>query len=147
MHIEDLEVGRAGEYLVCADLILKGYKAFLTDQGIPYDVVLEANSKLYKIQVKTTRQPVIVPQRIDSTIRRYSFQIRKCGKGGRRSYQEGEIDIFALVALDTRTIGYLWDKDTMQTMFFSPEDQDTIYTLKGTPTKSSKKLSECIIEL
>ena len=34
-----LQIGKAGEYLVCADLILKGYIAFLSEQGLPYDVI------------------------------------------------------------------------------------------------------------
>jgi len=39
MYIDDMQVGKAGEYLVCADLISKGYVAYLSEQGLPYDVV------------------------------------------------------------------------------------------------------------
>ena len=37
----ELQKGKAGEYLVCADLILKGFVAFISEQGLPYDVVLD----------------------------------------------------------------------------------------------------------
>jgi hypothetical protein len=36
-----LELGKAAEHIVCADLILAGYRAFLADQGLPYDVVFD----------------------------------------------------------------------------------------------------------
>ena len=38
--IPDLELGKAAEHLVVADLILSGYRAYLTEQGLPYDVVV-----------------------------------------------------------------------------------------------------------
>ena len=52
--VSDLETGRAAEHLVVADLILSGYRAFLTEQGLPYDVVLDCGEKLYRLQVKAT---------------------------------------------------------------------------------------------
>ena len=79
MEIDDLQAGKVGEYLVCADLILKGYVAFPSEQGLPFDVVLSANNRLYKIQVKTTRQPMPVPQRKNRT-EKYLFHIRRCQK-------------------------------------------------------------------
>jgi len=38
---KELQIGKAGEHLVCTDLILKGYNAFLSDQGVPFDVLVE----------------------------------------------------------------------------------------------------------
>lgn len=138
MEIDDLQAGKAGEYLVCADLILKGYVAFPSEQGLSFDVVL-VGEKLYKLQVKTTRQPQAVPQRKVRTDK-YLFHVRRCGKGGRRSYNKEEVDIFALVALDTKTIGYLKAGDTKQTMFFLPE------TGKDTGKTKCKKLSDYKLE-
>jgi len=34
--LSELEIGKAAEHLVCADLILKGYRSFLADQGLPF---------------------------------------------------------------------------------------------------------------
>ena len=51
-----LQIGKAGEYLVCADLIMKGFIAFPSEQGLPYDVLLDNGKKLLKVQVKTTEK-------------------------------------------------------------------------------------------
>lgn len=118
--MDDLSCGKAGEHLVCADLILHGYGAFLSDQGLPFDVVADINGRLMKIQVKTTRKPMAVPQRAVRTDK-YLFHVRRCGKGGRMSYQDGDIDLFALVAIDTKAIAYLHPSQVKQTMFFMPE--------------------------
>lgn len=115
--IDDLQAGKAGEYLVCADLILKGYVAFLSEQGLSYDVVIDHNGKLIRVQVKTTRDPKPVPQR-KIHIPAYLFNIRQMGKGGRRSYTEDIVDLFALVALDAREIGYFALRDIKQSMSF-----------------------------
>ena len=32
---KQLQIGKAGEYLVCADLIMKGFIAFPSEQGLP----------------------------------------------------------------------------------------------------------------
>ena len=141
MKINDLQIGIAGEHLVCADLILQGYVAFPSEQGLPYDVILNANNKLYKIQVKTTREPQSVPQRVHRT-EKYQFHIRRCGKGGRMSYQDEDVDIFAVVALDTKTIGYIDAKDAKQTMFFLPENGEVLLDNSGKPKSSCKKISE-----
>lgn len=139
--LSDLQAGNAGEHLVCADLILKGYCAFLANKGACYDVILEAGGILYKVQVKTTREPMRVPQR-KSIIKKYCFNVRRCGKGGRRSYADGEVDIFALVALDSRTIGYIDAKNAKQTMFFctDPVDSGNCAKPNGIKTLSSYPL-------
>jgi len=43
---KELQIGKAGEYLVCADLILKGFIAYPSEQGLPYDVFLDIDGKL-----------------------------------------------------------------------------------------------------
>lgn len=141
-QINDLQIGKAGEYLVCADLILKGHIAFPSEQGLSFDVVLVADNKLYKMQVKTTRKVQAVPQRKNRTDK-YIFHVRRCGKGGRQSYEVNDVDIFALVALDTKTIGYLKAGDVKQTMFFLPENGQT---LKASTLKrlSDYGLEQCL---
>lgn len=140
----DLQIGKAGEYLVCADLILKGHIAFPSEQGLSFDVVMSAGQKLYKIQVKTTRKPIPVPQRVARTDK-YCFHVRRCGKGGRMSYLSGDVDIFALVALDSRTIGYIDAKKVKQTMFFLPENSSHLKHHRGA-VSSVRKLSSLRIE-
>jgi hypothetical protein len=105
-NLTDLEVGKAAEHLVVADLILAGHRAYLSDQGLPYDVILDDAGMLYRIQVKASRDPRQVPQRRAFTPG-YIFHIKRAGKGGRRRYGPHEFDLFAFVALDIRTIAYL----------------------------------------
>lgn len=85
-NLEDLEVGKAAEHLVVADLILSGYRAYLSDQGLPYDVVIDASGVLLRLQVKSTRGYKAVPQR-RNYIPGYLFHTRRAGKGGKRLYQ------------------------------------------------------------
>lgn len=119
--VDDMQIGKAGEYLVCADLILRGYIAYPSEQGLPYDVVLDIGGKLTKIQVKTTRGYKIKHQRVNN-INTYSFNIKRCGKGNKLNYKEKDVDVFALVALDSKQIGYMKNEDAKQTMFFRVED-------------------------
>ncbi len=148
MEIDDLQAGKVGEYLVCADLILRGHVAFPTEQGLPYDIMLISHGRRpLKVQVKTTRKPLIVPQRKNRTDK-YIFHVKRCGKGGNRKYREDDVDIFALVALDTRVIGYVWASEAKQTMFFLPENGKIAVKKHGGVTlRGVRKLSDCKIEI
>ena len=116
--VDDMQVGKAGEYLVCADLIMRGYTAYPSEQGLPYDVVLDINGALYKVQVKATRTHKETPQR-KTSIPIYQFNIGRNGKGGKRSfYDDGAINLFAVVALDQGHIGYISPKNAVSTMNF-----------------------------
>lgn len=103
---DDLAAGLAGEHLVCAELLLVGYRAFLSDQNCPYDIAVEHDRRLVRVQVKTTRGPRAIPQRRQH-IAGYMWQVRRAGKAGRRAYADDAFDIAALVALDTREIAYM----------------------------------------
>lgn len=138
MEINDLQAGKAGEYLVCADLIIKGYVAFPSEQGLPFDVVLDAHGKLLRVQVKTTRRLRPLVQR-KNPIRAYQFNIKRCGKGNKKMVTDYSCDLFALVALDTKEIGYMVNKDVKQTMNFRPQilkgtfkDENTNRVITGT---------------
>lgn len=116
----DLQIGKAGEYLVCADLILKGHIAYPSEQGLPYDVVADINGKLLKVQVKTTRTIRPIPQRANYTPA-YLFHVRRCGKGGRQNYKESDFDLMALVALDSRKIAYMRQEKVRQSIYLRLE--------------------------
>lgn len=119
--ISDLDIGRAGEYLVCADLILSGHNAFLSDQGLPFDVVAIINGKVMRVQVKTTQEKKPIPQRKKHTPA-YLFHLRRCGKGGRRSYDDTDFDFMALVALDIKRIAYINLQECRQTLHINEEN-------------------------
>lgn len=119
--VTDLSAGAAGEHLVCADLLLMGARAFLSDQNCPYDVAVDVGGLLIRIQVKTTREPRAIPQRVNHRAG-YMWHVRRAGKGGRRVYSEGEFDMLALVALDCRRIAYLPPSKVKQTVHIRAHD-------------------------
>ena len=122
--VTDLAAGAAGEHLVCADLLLQGYRAFLADQNCPYDVAVDVGGRLVRIQVKSTRAPKAVPQRVGH-FPAYMWHVRRAGKGGRRTYAEGEFDLLALVALDSRKVAYLAPSLQRQTVHIRTHDDPT----------------------
>ncbi len=112
--ITDLAVGTAAEHLVCADLLLGGYRAFLADQVCPYDVAVDVGGRLVRIQVKATRCPRQLRGR--NKTMPYMWNVRRAGKKGRRVYADGEFDLLALVAIDVRRIAYLPPSQHRQTI-------------------------------
>ena len=100
-----MEVGKAAEHLVCCDLLVQGYNAFLSDQGLPYDLIVDLGGRLLRVQVKGTRQPKN-PMPGHRLTDGYFFHVRRAGKGGVRIYGDDEFDMYALVALDIHKIAY-----------------------------------------
>jgi hypothetical protein len=128
---KQLQVGKAGEYLVCADLIIKGFIAFPSEQGLPYDVLLDTGEKLLKVQVKTTEKPSKISQRVGDSVF-YKFGIKRAGVGGKTRYNENEIDLFALVCLDTMKIAYIKNRDMPTCVNFRVDElKGTYYDEKG----------------
>ncbi len=119
--MNDLQLGKAGEYLVCADLILRGYIAYPSEQGLHYDVVADVNGKLIRVQVKTTLTYRAIPQRKEYTPG-YLFQIMRCGKGGKKRYTNKDVDVFALVSIKENAIGYLPIDKIKTTMCFRTKE-------------------------
>lgn len=111
----DLACGTAAEHLVCADLLLSGFRAFLTDQNCPYDVAVEHEGRLVRIQVKATRCARAVPQRVRQRPA-YMWHVRRAGKAGKRTYSRRDFDLLALVATDIRRIAYVPFSDARQTV-------------------------------
>lgn len=117
--LTDLAVGTAAEHLVCADLILSGWNAFLTDQNCAYDVAVDVGGRLIRVQVKATRCQRSIPQRA-THIPAYMWHVRRAGKRGIRVYGKDEFDILALVAVDIRAIAYMPPSATKQTIHIRP---------------------------
>ena len=117
--VTDLAAGTAAEHLVCADLLLDGWRAFLADQNCPYDVAVEIGGRLIRVQVKATRQQRAIPQRA-AHVPAYTWHVRRAGKRGQRTYAADEFDLLALVALDIRRIAYLPPSEHRQTVHIRP---------------------------
>jgi uncharacterized protein (DUF1015 family) len=104
---KELQQSKAAEHLVCADLILQGYNAFLADAGLPYDVVVEVDGSLLRIQVKSTMKLThITRSGVNYNRPVYRYGIRR-QKFGRTTYSLDDCDWFAFVALDKRIIAYI----------------------------------------
>ena len=111
----ELQIGKAGEYIVCADIIIMGLIAYPSEQGLPYDVVIDNGIRLLKCQVKTTEKPRIIPQRNKESYA-YMFSIKRHGKQNKKIYTESDVDLFALVELETRSAVYLLNGDMPSTI-------------------------------
>jgi hypothetical protein len=149
LNIDDMQIGKAGEYLVCADLIMRGFVAYPSEQGLPYDVVMDVGGRLLKVQVKTTRTHKRAPQRVGNQ-NTYIFNVKRRGKLNRGEHTADSCDMFALVALDEKQIGYMRNDNVKQTMFFRVESMRGTYRDENinTPVRgrylSDMKLSEAL---
>lgn len=110
-----MQIGKAGEYLSCADLIMKGLIAYPSEQGLPYDVLIDTGVKLLKCQVKTTEKPRVIPQRRKET-KAYIFNIKRHGKNNKKRYGNNDVDVFALVELENKSVVYVKNDDMPDTI-------------------------------
>lgn len=124
MISKELNIGRAGEYITLADLLLKGVQAFDTAQGVEYDVIAQVDGRLIKIQVKTTQKMKLRRQAFNPI---YFFHIKRTGKGGVKVYEKGSFDAFALVAIDRREVYYLPFNDNVKTSSICIRDKENKY--------------------
>lgn len=126
-----LEIGRASEHLVVADLITQGFRAFLTDQGLPYDVIVDVNGLLRRVQVKAACFARDANCKGRSKRICYNWFVRRQGKGGRKRLSDSTCDIIALVALDVRRVAYVpvFACSTTVSLSLEPEPGQFGYTI------------------
>lgn len=117
--LTNLAVGIAAEHLVCAELLMMGHRAFMTDQNCPYDVAVELGGRMVRIQVKATRE-VRPLEQYKTAQSAYQWHIRRAGKGGQRTYDVDEFDLLALVAMDIRKVAFLPPSFYRQTIHIRP---------------------------
>lgn len=106
-----MNIGTAGEHLVCADLLLRGYRAYMVAAGSTYDVVADIDGRLFRIAVKSTLCARERPKREGSRVC-YQFAVTRArrlssGKTDARRYSPEDVDIVALVAIDIKSICYV----------------------------------------
>lgn len=118
-EVTNLAVGIAAEHLVCADLLLQGFRAFMSDQNCPYDIAVEIGGRMVRIQVKATRE-VRPLQQYKTAQSAYQWHVRRAGRQGRRVYADDEFDLLALVALDIKRVAYLPPSKHRQTVHIRP---------------------------
>lgn len=112
-YADELAVGLAGEHLVCADLLARGYSPFRTEQSAPYDIAVQVGKRLLRIQVKATTHARPCLQKRQQHVTAWKWSMRRT-KRGARAYDVTSIDGFALVALDVRRVAYV--KPGIQTL-------------------------------
>ena len=141
----EMQIGKAGEYLACADLAIMGLIGFQSEQGLPYDVLIDTGDKILRCQVKTTQKARKCPQRDIETMV-YSFNVKRHGKGGLKRYSLDEIDLFALVELETKQVIYIKNADMPTTINLRVESlRGSYYDEKGAADyiKLKKEIKFC----
>jgi len=119
-----LDLGKAAEHIVCADLILGGYRCYLSDQGHTYDLLVDlgcGDPRFCRIQVKSRCFPKNMNAGGRAARIGYTFHVRRRGKNGvGRRLDASDCDIVAMVAFDIGAVAYLPLNDVAQTCQFMP---------------------------
>jgi len=99
MSRQSERVGRSGEYLVASVLSSHSDTVTVMPHGSKADIIFEVGHTLYKCQVKTQKQ-------IEKARKNWRFDLR-CGSHSKnRFYTKGDIDVYALVALNCQKVIY-----------------------------------------
>ena len=107
-------VGRSGEYLVASVLSTLSDTVTVMPHGSKADIIFEVGQTLYKCQVKTQKQ-------IEKARKSWRFDLR-CGSHSKnRFYNKGDIDVYALVALNCQKVMFYFPTGARQVTF---KDED-----------------------
>ena len=97
MSRQSERVGRSGEYLVASVLSAFSDTVTVMPHGSKADIIFEVDHTLYKCQVKTQKQ-------IEKARKNWRFDLR-CGSHSKnRFYKKGDIDVYAMVALNCHKV-------------------------------------------
>ena len=86
-------IGRSGEYLAASVLARHSDQVILVPHGGEADIIFDWDNILYKCQVKTKSK-----QDVDG--RGWRFDLRRGSHTKNRYFEEGSLDIYALVNLE-----------------------------------------------
>lgn len=122
-----IQLGTAGEHIVCADVILSGRIAFMASAGLAFDVVIDDRGRLIRVAVKSVSRATQRPSRESYRVC-YQFAVTRPrrlhnGKTDARPYLPEHVDIVALCALDIRRVAYCHLSECAQSMHFDPEGE------------------------
>jgi hypothetical protein len=137
----DQQQGLAGECLVAADLLKQGYNVHFAAAGSRTDLFAEAGGKLLRVQVKSCRKHRVHQHGRGSV---YKFQLANAHM---KLISTAEVDIVALVALDTNQIAYLPAKIcTQKSLKLWPTDSTSKYQHKQISQFPFTKALEAVVE-
>lgn len=106
MKSENLEIGKAGEYLAVFELINQGYSAFLSDQGLSFDIVVEHEGRLFRGQVKSTLRHSNYGK--SKNVMRFGT---RNGKKTERSASCHESDFYAFVCIEDKEVYFMHESE------------------------------------
>ena len=112
---DKFQIGKAGEFLVGAHLLFKGMDVSFAGETLPYDLLLDTGEKILKIQVKTTEKRKRSNQ-WRGVSDAYVFGVKRKGFNSAKRYGENEVDVFALVSLESMQVGYIKNADMPTTI-------------------------------
>ena len=118
--------GEVGEYLTLAELNLNQILSHKVDKA-PYDIIIDANNSLIKVQVKVGHLP-----KNWRTKKTYSDRVRfrtYKGSGTKLRYNENEVDLFAFVDIDSNSIAWLHFNETYKTGLVIKKDNFCDYNI------------------
>ncbi|MEB5922768.1 PDDEXK-like family protein [Franconibacter daqui] len=101
-YVSELEMGKCGEYYAIFKLVKQGFICFPSDQGLPYDIVVEVNGRLLKGQVRST----LKMRDYGKSKSVYRFGTRT-GKGYGRAASTDICDFYAFVVIDEEKIAFM----------------------------------------
>ncbi|MCY2161672.1 hypothetical protein OW894_24825 [Klebsiella pneumoniae] len=101
-YVSELEMGKCGEYYAIFKLAKQGFVCFPSDQGLPYDIVVEANGALLKGQVRST----LKMRDYGKSKSVYRFGMRT-GKGNGRATPMNWSDFYAFVVIEEEKIAFM----------------------------------------
>jgi hypothetical protein len=116
---QDMRNGKAAEHLVLADLLLRGYDAFLAGEGLHYDVLVNIDNKILKLQVKSITRPSASRKGRRNVGPVYRFTTSSAVYiNNKYKYKPKtkycDVDIWVFVALDLKIISYVTTKEFMK---------------------------------
>jgi hypothetical protein len=99
-------IGKAGEYIVAADLEIAGYRCSIASEGLPFDLIAtDEDGNVHLVQVKTVSRPK------DGGYQFKGYKHRP-GRGRKRGLCDyKDVDVLAFVALDKRAVLYARTSD------------------------------------
>lgn len=107
MQSKQKQLGLAGEYLVCADLLSQGFDAAHISVETDWDVVVNWQGECIRIQVKTTKSYKPNKAGIDTAHFTLSKRYRNGNCRDEKKYIGLKLDYIACVVLSTKEIAYI----------------------------------------
>ena len=118
-----LKVGHAGELFTCFTAIMDGYDAHRVSGQRAFDVLIEHNKNLYKVQVKTSRYR-------DNNRPSLTFQLRRrvMDYSSKKSidvkYNKSDFDLYAFVSPDYMQVAFMPVDDIVNTYKINLNKED-----------------------